>query len=114
MTAIDFCKHLKLTLRLDIKFGKACREWEAGGSTAEDRNPRQQVRSLSNMKFRSVSDNSPSRYDMLCHEGISLMLNIFREKTTMPNFRVVAPQSGELHQITVNPEVKIRLPNNRI
>ncbi|KAI5804341.1 hypothetical protein EDC01DRAFT_611135 [Geopyxis carbonaria] len=45
-----------------------------------------------------------NRYDMLCHEGIALMLNIFRGKTSLPNYRVVAPPSGEVHQITVNEE----------
>ncbi|KAF8466945.1 hypothetical protein BDZ91DRAFT_724489 [Kalaharituber pfeilii] len=50
-----------------------------------------------------------NRYDMLCHEGISLMLNIFRGKASVPNWRVVAPPDGEIHQITVHPEVqKIR------
>ena len=45
------------------------------------------------------------RYDMLCHEGISLMLNIFRGKASIPNYRVVAPANGEAHQITVHQEV---------
>lgn len=45
------------------------------------------------------------RYDMLCHEGISLMLNIFRGKASVPNYRVVAPANGEAHQITVHQEV---------
>ncbi|KAF8458392.1 hypothetical protein BGX38DRAFT_1153599 [Terfezia claveryi] len=50
-----------------------------------------------------------NRYDMLCHEGISLMLNIFRDKAVVPNFRVVAPLEGEIHEIRVDPETaKIR------
>lgn len=42
---------------------------------------------------------------MLCHEGISLMLNVFRGKTSMPNFHVVAPPDGEAHEITVKESV---------
>ena len=39
---------------------------------------------------------------MLCFEGIALMLNIFREKQSTPNFRLVPPPSGELQTITVS------------
>ncbi len=42
---------------------------------------------------------------MLCVEGISLMLNIFREKRLSPNYRLVAPPNGELEVITVHEEV---------
>ncbi|CAG8983528.1 hypothetical protein HYALB_00004329 [Hymenoscyphus albidus] len=50
-----------------------------------------------------------NRYDMLCFEGIALMLNIFREKTPMPNYRLVTPKSGELEIITVHPDtLKVR------
>lgn len=42
---------------------------------------------------------------MLCHEGISLMLNVFRGKTSMPNFHVVAPPNGEAHEIHVHESV---------
>jgi phenylalanyl-tRNA synthetase beta chain len=50
-----------------------------------------------------------NRYDMLCFEGIALMLNIFREKTPLPNYRLVTPKSGKLQTITVHPEtVKVR------
>ncbi|CAG8956802.1 hypothetical protein HYFRA_00011191 [Hymenoscyphus fraxineus] len=50
-----------------------------------------------------------NRYDMLCFEGIALMLNIFREKTPMPNYRLVSPKSGELETITVHPDtLKVR------
>ncbi|KAL6713366.1 phenylalanine--tRNA ligase subunit beta [Lecanora helva] len=37
-----------------------------------------------------------NRYDMLCFEGIFLMLNIFRGKRTSPDYRLVPPPSGEL------------------
>ncbi|TGZ82774.1 phenylalanyl-tRNA synthetase [Ascodesmis nigricans] len=43
-----------------------------------------------------------NRYDMLCHEGITLMLKIFLGQTTVPNYRVVAPANGEIQQITVH------------
>ncbi|KAI1082368.1 phenylalanyl-tRNA synthetase [Whalleya microplaca] len=42
-----------------------------------------------------------NRYDMLCFEGIALMLNIFRGKQPTPNFKLVQPASGDLHTITV-------------
>ncbi|KAI1340464.1 phenylalanyl-tRNA synthetase [Xylariaceae sp. FL0016] len=42
-----------------------------------------------------------NRYDMLCFEGIALMLNIFREKQPMPNFRLAQPATGDLQKITV-------------
>ncbi|ROT40348.1 phenylalanyl-tRNA synthetase [Sodiomyces alkalinus F11] len=45
-----------------------------------------------------------NRYDMLCFEGIALMLNIFREKTALPNYTVVAPKDPETQVITVSPE----------
>jgi phenylalanyl-tRNA synthetase beta chain len=46
---------------------------------------------------------------MLCFEGIALMLNIFREKTALPNYRLVTPKSGKLQTVTVNPEtMKVR------
>ena len=48
------------------------------------------------------------RYDMLCFEGISLMLNIFRGKRLSPNYRLVAPSNGELEMITVHEEVSRR------
>lgn len=37
------------------------------------------------------------------------MLNIFREKTPLPNYRLVAPKSGEIQTITVHPDtLKVR------
>lgn len=47
----------------------------------------------------------PIRYDMLCFEGISLMLNIFRGKTISPNYRLAVPPNGELQSITVHEDV---------
>ena len=50
-----------------------------------------------------------NRYDMLCFEGIALMLNIFRGKTPLPNYRLVVPKSGRLETITVLPDtLKVR------
>ncbi|KAF9871674.1 phenylalanyl-tRNA synthetase [Colletotrichum karsti] len=42
-----------------------------------------------------------NRYDMLCFEGIALMLNIFREKVPAPNYKVVEPKDAEAQVITV-------------
>lgn len=50
-----------------------------------------------------------NRYDMLCFEGIALMLNIFREKTPFPNYRLVTPESGNLETLTVHQDtMKVR------
>src|SRR5271168_3085070 len=45
-----------------------------------------------------------NRYDMLCFEGIALMLNIFRGKTPLPNYKVAVPKNGKLETITVHPD----------
>ncbi|KAL9580599.1 MAG: hypothetical protein Q9203_006237 [Teloschistes exilis] len=45
-----------------------------------------------------------NRYDMLCFEGISLMLEIFLGKRTSPDYRLVAPPKGELQVINVDKE----------
>ncbi|KAI1654279.1 phenylalanyl-tRNA synthetase beta chain [Daldinia decipiens] len=42
-----------------------------------------------------------NRYDLLCFEGIALMLNIFRERQPTPNIRLIQPVSGNMHTITV-------------
>lgn len=49
------------------------------------------------------------RYDMLCFEGISLMLEIFLGKRTSPDYRLVAPPKGELQVINVDKEVSTLL-----
>lgn len=50
-----------------------------------------------------------NRYDMLCFEGIALMLQIFLGKKPFPNYRLVEPQSGKLETITVAPDTtKVR------
>ncbi|KAF7930945.1 hypothetical protein BELL_0049g00200 [Botrytis elliptica] len=50
-----------------------------------------------------------NRYDMLCFEGIALMLNVFREKKPFPNYRLVKPESGNLETLTVHQDtMKVR------
>ncbi|KAH8590001.1 hypothetical protein B0O99DRAFT_522272 [Bisporella sp. PMI_857] len=50
-----------------------------------------------------------NRYDMLCFEGIALMLNIFRGKTPLPNYKLVPPKNGKLETITVHADTtKVR------
>ncbi|KUJ12688.1 phenylalanyl-tRNA synthetase [Mollisia scopiformis] len=50
-----------------------------------------------------------NRYDMLCFEGIALMLNIFREKTPFPDYKLVKPKGGKMQTITVSPDtLKVR------
>ena len=45
-----------------------------------------------------------NRYDMLCFEGIQLMLNIFNRKTKSPPYALQPPASGQLQTITVKKE----------
>ena len=47
-----------------------------------------------------------NRYDMLCFEGISLMLNIFQGNVKTPSYTLKAPPSGEVQSITVKPETE--------
>lgn len=50
-----------------------------------------------------------NRYDMLCLEGIALVLNVFRGKIQFPNYRSITPKADEIETIKVHPEtVKIR------
>ncbi|RYP61630.1 hypothetical protein DL769_007628 [Monosporascus sp. CRB-8-3] len=51
-----------------------------------------------------------NRYDMLCFEGISLMLNIFRGKQPTPEFKLVEPANGELQTITVSESTAVVRP----
>ncbi|KAI9735328.1 MAG: phenylalanine--tRNA ligase subunit beta [Claussenomyces sp. TS43310] len=43
-----------------------------------------------------------NRYDMLCFEGIALMLNIFRGRSPLPNYRLVTPTNGKLEKLTIH------------
>jgi phenylalanyl-tRNA synthetase beta chain len=43
-----------------------------------------------------------NRYDMLCYEGIQLMLNIFNRRVTAPQYVLKAPPNGQLQTITVS------------
>ncbi|EFQ98028.1 phenylalanyl-tRNA synthetase subunit beta [Nannizzia gypsea CBS 118893] len=47
-----------------------------------------------------------NRYDLLCFEGLSLMLNIFLGRAESPNYRVVTPPSGELQTLIIKPETE--------
>ncbi|KAL4769325.1 hypothetical protein BDW60DRAFT_195320 [Aspergillus nidulans var. acristatus] len=50
-----------------------------------------------------------NRYDLLCFEGIALMLNIFLGRKPLPKYRLVEPPSGELQKIIVKEDTsKIR------
>ncbi|KAL3478717.1 hypothetical protein BJX99DRAFT_223633 [Aspergillus californicus] len=50
-----------------------------------------------------------NRYDLLCFEGIALMLNIFLGQKPLPKYRLVEPPSGELQTITVKDDtMKVR------
>lgn len=43
-----------------------------------------------------------NRYDMLCFEGISLMLNIFRGKRDAPQYMLASPVGGQLEHLTAH------------
>jgi len=55
-------------------------------------------------------DIPANRYDLLCLEGISLSLNVFREVKSYPMFRVVEPTSGQRLQMHVKPETLLIRP----
>ena len=48
-----------------------------------------------------------NRYDMLCFEGISLMLNIFNGKTSLPKYKLATPLKGKLETMTVHKDVSL-------
>ena len=47
-----------------------------------------------------------NRYDMLCFEGIQLMLNIFNRKIKSPPYALKPPASGQLETITVSKDTE--------
>ncbi|KAJ5625547.1 phenylalanine--tRNA ligase subunit beta [Penicillium lagena] len=50
-----------------------------------------------------------NRYDLLCFEGIALMLNIFLGRVSLPEYKLAQPASGELEKIVVKEDTtKIR------
>ncbi|KAJ2907236.1 phenylalanyl-tRNA beta subunit [Zalerion maritima] len=50
-----------------------------------------------------------NRYDMLCFEGIALMLKIFLDKVPIPKYKFVEPADGNLQSITVTEDTaKVR------
>ncbi|CCU82667.1 phenylalanyl-tRNA synthetase beta chain [Blumeria hordei DH14] len=50
-----------------------------------------------------------NRYDMLCFEGIALMLNVFRGRIPFPNYQIVTPLCEKMVTITVHPDtMKVR------
>ncbi|RAO64336.1 uncharacterized protein BHQ10_000348 [Talaromyces amestolkiae] len=54
-------------------------------------------------------DIPANRYDLLCFEGIALMLNVFLGRKPFPNYRLVQPTSGQLEKIIVKEDTtKIR------
>ncbi|KAJ5690981.1 Phenylalanine--tRNA ligase beta subunit [Penicillium malachiteum] len=50
-----------------------------------------------------------NRYDLLCFEGIQLMLNIFLGRKSLPDYKLVPPPNGQLQEIIVKEDTtKIR------
>ena len=45
---------------------------------------------------------------MLCFEGISLMLNVFRGKCDAPQYTLAPPAGGQLESLTAHKEVSDR------
>ena len=62
-------------------------------------------RSVSLHSLSSVYSRITFRYDMLCFEGISLMLNIFNQKQQSPKYQLKAPATGKLESITATEDV---------
>eukprot|EP00240_Pyramimonas_obovata_P000517 CAMPEP_0118935706 /NCGR_PEP_ID=MMETSP1169-20130426/15784_1 /TAXON_ID=36882 /ORGANISM="Pyramimonas obovata, Strain CCMP722" /LENGTH=593 /DNA_ID=CAMNT_0006878765 /DNA_START=54 /DNA_END=1835 /DNA_ORIENTATION=+ len=55
-------------------------------------------------------DIPANRYDLLCLEGLSMSLNVFRQVQSYPNFRVVEPKNGQRLQMVVKPETLLIRP----
>eukprot|EP00210_Caulerpa_lentillifera_P000584 g565.t1 len=55
-------------------------------------------------------DIPANRYDMLCLEGISRALNIFRNKCPTAKYSTSAPETGALQRMTVHKEVALVRP----
>ena len=49
-----------------------------------------------------------NRYDMLCFEGIALMLNIFRGRTSLPKYKLVMPKS-EIGRASCRERVSVKV-----
>ncbi|KAJ5678927.1 Phenylalanine--tRNA ligase beta subunit [Penicillium macrosclerotiorum] len=50
-----------------------------------------------------------NRYDLLCFEGIALMLNIFLGRKSLPDYKLIEPANGQLQEIIVKEDTtKIR------
>ncbi|KAI6246338.1 Phenylalanine--tRNA ligase beta subunit [Erysiphe necator] len=50
-----------------------------------------------------------NRYDMLCLEGIALVLNVFRDKMQFPDYKLFKPGVDKIETITVHPDtMKVR------
>ena len=47
------------------------------------------------------------RYDMLCIEGIAMMLNIFLGRKPIPKFRLAPPAGAELETMTITRDVRV-------
>ncbi|KAJ5748364.1 uncharacterized protein N7511_010060 [Penicillium nucicola] len=55
-----------------------------------------------------------NRYDLLCFEGIALMLNIFLERKPLPEYKLVPPPNGQLQQIVVKEDVGIPFHTTKV
>ena len=55
-------------------------------------------------------DIPANRYDLLCLEGISRALNVFRGTTPTPTFRAREPSSGTRERMTVKPSAMLVRP----
>lgn len=55
-------------------------------------------------------DIPANRYDMLCLEGISRALNIFKGREDLPNFRLSNVPRSSMERITVKPETALIRP----
>lgn len=50
-------------------------------------------------------DITANRYDLLCVEGLTRALRIFKRELSHPNYKLVEPLDGKVEQIIVKNEV---------
>lgn len=85
------------------EFEKLC--FEFGIELDEDTSNRERTIVNGRLEPAQLKIEIPAnRYDLLCIEGISLMLNVFRGKITYPNYQLIIPHHGRTEKIIVHSE----------
>lgn len=85
------------------EFDELC--FEFGIELDEDTSTSEVLRANGQQEPAQLKIEIPAnRYDMLCFEGISLMLKIFLGKIKAPHYRLAVPPDGQVQTITVQEE----------